>query len=55
MMRPIVKAALTDKKRSGISEILEIEFSRIDKPVNVSCKRKERKKMTPTFLTELDR
>lgn len=43
-MRPIIMAVLTDKKRSGIPEILEIEFSRIDKPVNVRCKRKERKK-----------
>lgn len=44
MMRPIVKAVSRDKKRSDIFEILEVEFSRVDKPVNVGCKRKERKK-----------
>lgn len=43
MTRPIVKAVLTDKRRSDIFEILEIEFSRVDKPVNVGCKRKETK------------
>lgn len=43
-MRPIIKAVLTDKKRSGVSEILGIEFSRIDNPVNARCKRNERRK-----------
>lgn len=52
-MRVLIKAVLIEEK-SSVCEKLEIEFIKLDELFGVEGKRKE-KKMTPTFLTGLDR